>query len=96
MLEISKAWHLVVADFNGDGCDDILVGGHDPDDRIWYRTLTGYQPGPFVFDVVDRHACDAAVRSRDASWGKARIAIEAKRRPTSRPAPGFSMTWLCR
>jgi hypothetical protein len=59
-LETSRAWGAVVADFNGDGRDDLFISGHDSDDRIWYATDGGYVPGDQVFDWVDRHDCDAA------------------------------------
>jgi len=59
-LEYSKGWSSVVADFDGDGHDDVFNTGHDRDDRIWYATPTGYIPGPMVQPYVDRHACVAA------------------------------------
>jgi len=59
-LEASRAWGVVVADFNGDGRDDLFISGHDSDDRIWYATDEGYLPGEQAFDWVDRHDCDAA------------------------------------
>lgn len=64
-IESSKAWGSVVADFNGDGHDDIFITGHDQDDRIWYWTSTGYQPSPQTLVWVDRHDCDAADVNRD-------------------------------
>ena len=60
LLEVSRAWGMVVADFNGDGHDDLYVTGHDPNDRIWYWTPTGHSPSAFVFSLSDRHDCDAA------------------------------------
>jgi hypothetical protein len=60
LLEVSRAWGMVVADFNGDGHDDLYVTGHDPNDRVWYWSPTGYVPSPFVFSISDRHDCDAA------------------------------------
>jgi len=65
MIEWSKAWSLVVRDFDGDGRDDILVAGHEPDDRIWYASPTGYRPGPQIFPWHDRHGCAAADVDRD-------------------------------
>ncbi|MBI5271626.1 MAG: VCBS repeat-containing protein [Burkholderiales bacterium] len=59
-LETSKAWGVVVADFNNDGKDDLFITGHDAADRIWYRVGEGYVPSAQVFDWVDRHDCDAA------------------------------------
>jgi FG-GAP-like repeat len=59
-IETSKAWGSVVADFNNDGQDDIFVTGHDENDRIWHRTLSGYVPSAQVLRFVDRHDCDAA------------------------------------
>lgn len=59
-LETSRAWGVVVADFNGDGQDDLFITGHDADDRIWYRSGDAYVPAAQVFDWVDRHDCDAA------------------------------------
>ncbi len=64
-LEYSKGWGSIVADFDGDGHDDLYVTGHDRDDRIWYWTPTGYLPGPQVLPYVDRHACVAADVNRD-------------------------------
>lgn len=60
LVENSKAWGSVVADFNRDGHDDIFVCGHHSEDRIWYWTPGGYQPAAQIFDWVDRHDCDAA------------------------------------
>jgi uncharacterized repeat protein (TIGR03803 family) len=65
MIEWSKAWSLVVGDFDRDGRDDILVAGHEPDDRIWYGSPTGFRPGPQVFPWHDRHGCVAADVDRD-------------------------------
>src|SRR5262249_28958258 len=65
MLEYSKAWSLVVGDFDGDGHTDILVAGHSQEDRIWYWSPTGYRPGPQVFPWQDRHGCVAADVDRD-------------------------------
>ena len=59
-LESSKAWGHVVADFNGDGHDDIFITGHDSDDRIWYWTPTGYLPSGQALPWKDRHDCAAA------------------------------------
>ncbi|HJV68660.1 VCBS repeat-containing protein [Ideonella sp.] len=64
-IESSKAWGSVVADFNGDGHDDIFITGHDTDDRIWYWTPAGYQPSAQALVWVDRHDCDAADFNRD-------------------------------
>jgi FG-GAP-like repeat len=64
-IEDSKAWGSVVADFNGDGHDDIFITGHDTDDRIWYWTPNGYVPSPQTLVWVDRHDCDAADFNRD-------------------------------
>ncbi len=64
-LEYSKGWSSSVADYNGDGHDDVWNNGHDRDDRIWFWTPTGYQPGPQVMPYVDRHACAAADFNRD-------------------------------
>jgi len=60
LLETTKAWGSVVADFNGDGHDDIFVCGHHSEDRVWYWTPSGYQPSNQILDWVDRHDCDAA------------------------------------
>jgi len=65
MVEYSKAWSLVVADFDGDGIDDILIAGHDQEDRIWYGSPTGYRPGPQPLPWRDRHGCAAADVDRD-------------------------------
>ena len=65
LLEVSRAWGMVVADFNGDGHDDLFVSGHDINDRIWYWTPTGYTPAAFVFAMSDRHDCDAADANGD-------------------------------
>jgi hypothetical protein len=59
-LEDSKAWGSVVADFNGDGHDDIFVCGHHSEDRVWYWTPAGYKPSEQILEWVDRHDCDAA------------------------------------
>jgi hypothetical protein len=59
-LEFSKSWGKVVADFDRDGHDDLFITGHDSDDRVWYWTPTGYQPGAQSLPWVDRHDCDAA------------------------------------
>lgn len=59
-LETSRAWGSAVADFNGDGHDDVLISGHDSDDRIWYWTPNGYKASDQIFEWVDRHDCDAA------------------------------------
>jgi hypothetical protein len=64
-IESSKAWGSVVADFNGDGHDDIFITGHDTDDRIWYWTATGYKPSAQILVWVDRHDCHAADFNRD-------------------------------
>jgi len=60
LLETSRMWGMVVADFDNDGHDDIFNCGHDANDRIWYWTAGGYQPSSFVFANSDRHDCDAA------------------------------------
>jgi len=65
MVEYSKAWSLVVADFDRDGRDDILIAGHDQEDRIWYGSPTGYRPGPQSLPWQDRHGCAAADVNRD-------------------------------
>lgn len=64
-IESSKAWGSVVADFNGDGHDDIFITGHDQDDRIWYWSANGYQPSSQTLVWVDRHDCAAADFNRD-------------------------------
>ena len=64
-LQFSKGWGRIVADFDGDGHPDLFITGHDSDDRIWYWTPTGYQPGAQSFPWVDRHACAAADVNRD-------------------------------
>jgi FG-GAP-like repeat len=64
-IETAKAWGSVVADFNGDGHDDIFITGHDTDDRIWYWTPNGYVPSAQTLVWVDRHDCDAADFDRD-------------------------------
>jgi hypothetical protein len=64
-LESSKGWGAVVADFDGDGHDDLFVTGHDRDDRLWFATPTGHVPGRQVLPFVDRHACAAADVNRD-------------------------------
>ncbi len=65
LVEVSKAWGSVVADFNRDGHDDIFITGHDTDDRIWYWTPKGYVPAAQAFVWVDRHDCDAADINQD-------------------------------
>lgn len=60
LIETTKAWGSVVADFNRDGHDDIFVTGHHSEDRIWYWSPGGYVPSNQIFDWVDRHDCDAA------------------------------------
>jgi hypothetical protein len=60
LIETSKAWGSVVADFNRDGHDDIFITGHDSNDRVWYWTPSGYTPSSQVLRYVDRHDCDAA------------------------------------
>lgn len=60
LLEISRAWGLVVADFDNDGHDDLFISGHDTNDRIWYWTASGHVAGAQVFPYTDRHDCDAA------------------------------------
>jgi hypothetical protein len=64
-IEESKAWGSAVADYNGDGHDDIFITGHHKEDRIWYWTPSGYVPSAQVFVYVDRHDCDAADVDRD-------------------------------
>jgi uncharacterized repeat protein (TIGR03803 family) len=64
-VEYSKVWSLVVADFDGDGHEDIFIAGHDQEDRIWYWSPTGYRPGPQTFPYRDRHGCAAADVDRD-------------------------------
>ncbi|MGM9488240.1 FG-GAP repeat domain-containing protein [Ideonella sp. YS5] len=64
-LETTQDWGSVVADFDGDGHDDLYITGHDENDRIWYWTPTGYVPSAFVFPPSDRHDCDAADFDRD-------------------------------
>jgi hypothetical protein len=64
-IENSKAWGSVVADFNGDGHDDIFITGHDTDDRVWYWSPAGYVPSAQILVWVDRHDCDAADINRD-------------------------------
>lgn len=59
-LETSKAWGTAVADYNGDGHDDIFITGHDTDDRIWYWTPSGYEPAAWHLPSVDRHDCSPA------------------------------------
>jgi hypothetical protein len=65
LIETSQVWESTVADYNHDGHDDILINGHDANDRIWYWTATGYVPSPQVFPSVDRHGCDAADVNQD-------------------------------
>jgi hypothetical protein len=64
-LENSKAWGSLVADFNGDGHQDIFVTGHDSDDRIWYWTPSGYVPAGWTLPWQDRHACAVADVNQD-------------------------------
>jgi uncharacterized repeat protein (TIGR03803 family) len=65
MVEFSKAWSLIAADFDGDGHEDIFIAGHDQEDRIWYWSPTGYLPGPQTLPWHDRHGCAAADVDRD-------------------------------
>lgn len=60
LIEVSKVWGSAVADYNRDGHDDLLIEGHDANDRIWYWTSAGYVPSGQVLDPADRHACDVA------------------------------------
>lgn len=60
LIEVSKAWGSVVADFNDDGHDDIFITGHDPNDRIWRWTPSGYVATSQILPAKDRHDCDAA------------------------------------
>jgi hypothetical protein len=64
-LETSKAWGTLVADFNGDGHDDLFVTGHDSDDRIWYWTPAGYVPAGWTLPWQDRHACTVGDVNQD-------------------------------
>ena len=59
-LENSRDWGMAVADYDNDGHQDLFITGHDPNDRIWYWTPSGYVPSAFVFPDSDRHDCDAA------------------------------------
>lgn len=65
LLEYSRAWGVVVADFDNDGRQDFFISGHDSDDRVWYWTPAGYRPSAQVLEWVDRHDCDAADTNRD-------------------------------
>jgi hypothetical protein len=62
-LETSRGWGTAVADYDGDGHQDVFITGHDgPRDRIWYWTAGGYGgvKSPKLPDDGDRHDCDAA------------------------------------
>lgn len=64
-IETSKAWGTAVADYNGDGHDDIFITGHDRKDRIWYWTPGGYVAGAQTLPNVDRHDCTPGDFNRD-------------------------------
>ncbi|WP_374568330.1 FG-GAP repeat domain-containing protein [Ideonella sp.] len=64
-IETSKGWGTAVADYNGDGHDDVFITGHDEHDRIWNWTPSGYVASPQVLPHVDRHDCDAGDVNRD-------------------------------
>lgn len=63
LIENSKAWATAIADYNGDGHDDIFISGHDPNDRIWYWTSAGYVASSQSLELPvhsDRHDCSPA------------------------------------
>lgn len=67
-LDFTKAVDTVVMDFNKDGRDDILICGHDRNDKILYSGPNGYSYDkgtvlPSLWN--DRHGCDAADVNKD-------------------------------
>ncbi|MBT9594983.1 MAG: VCBS repeat-containing protein [Vitreoscilla sp.] len=60
LIEVSKVWGSAVADYDRDGHEDLLIEGHDANDRIWYWTPGGYRPSAQVLTHSDRHGCDVA------------------------------------
>jgi hypothetical protein len=65
LLETAKGFGTAVADYNGDGHDDVFVTGHDQQDHIWYWTPNGYAESEQKLEHVDRHDCDAGDVDRD-------------------------------
>jgi hypothetical protein len=61
----TMSWATTVADFNGDGRDDHLVGRHTEQSGIQLQQPDGsFAPG-FLFPLMDRHGCAAGDINRD-------------------------------